>query len=461
MVSPPWNIGFPTWEFDPGFKLTNHVREVTLRRGTQAELKALAGRIFSTVMDRERPLWDLTLVHGLHGRRTAAIIRVHHCLADGIAGVGLMNVLMDPSPEPRNFHHTKKRPHRSCHRRDTWTRFLDAWLSSNSDNVQRILAAHSDLLDISEQVAAAGANLPLESVGRFLPELTAPTRRLSFNVTYQGPQKFAWAQVPVSEIKIIRDWCGGTHNDVVLALMTATIRRYAELHGERVQGRLLRLMVPVNLRGKDSPGDLGNRISMLPVTIPMGIRNPKRLLAAVHERTELLKRSSVAQMVGLAGGLLGLVPTPLQALVGPLASLLPITPCNLICTNVKGPQSPLYLLGHKMLDWYPYVPVGGEMALNCAILSYNGVTYFGFSGDVHAAPDLGRFEALLRLSFAELRTAAGLPSTSRKKAAKSQPSSSMPKPESRSGAVPVPGSPSVASRHPPAPTVVSVPVAAD
>ena len=64
--------------------------------------------------------------------------------------------------------------------------------------------------------------------------------------------------------------------------MTATIRRYAELHGERVQGRLLRLMVPVNLRGKDSPGDLGNRISMLPVTIPMGIRNPKRLLSAVH-----------------------------------------------------------------------------------------------------------------------------------------------------------------------------------
>jgi hypothetical protein len=66
------------------------------------------------------------------------------------------------------------------------------------------------------------------------------------------------------------------------------------------------------------------------------------------------------------------------------------------------------MLGHKMLHCYPYVPIGGEMALNCAILTYNGAAYFGFSGDVHAAPDLRRLEALLKLSFTELREAAGI-----------------------------------------------------
>ena len=71
-------------------------------------------------------------------------------------------------------------------------------------------------------------------------------------------------------------------------------------------------------------------------------------------------------------------------------------------------QFPLYLLGRKMLHCYPYVPVGGEMAVNCAILSYNGMVYFGFSGDVHAAPDLRRMEDLLRTSFAELRDAVGI-----------------------------------------------------
>jgi hypothetical protein len=46
------------------------------------------------------------------------------------------------------------------------------------------------------------------------------------------------------------------------------------------------------------------------------------------------------------------------------------------------------------------------MALNCAILTYNDMAYFGFSGDVHAAPDLRRLEKLLKLSFIELRDAA-------------------------------------------------------
>jgi hypothetical protein len=189
--------------------------------------------------------------------------------------------------------------------------------------------------------------------------------------------------------------------------MTATIRRYVELHGDKVKARLLRMMVPVNIRGNNDGSAMGNRISLLPVTVPLGIRTPRRLLAAVNKRMDFLKRAHVAEWVGMAGGLLGAVPAPLQALVGPLASFLPIAPFNLVCTNIRGPDVPLYLIGHKMLDWYPYVPVGGQMALNCAILSYNGTTYFGFSGDVHAAPDLHRLEHLMKLSIAEMLRASG------------------------------------------------------
>ena len=108
-------------------------------------------------------------------------------------------------------------------------------------------------------------------------------------------------------------------------------------------------------------------------------------------------------------------PTSMQGMAGPIISQLPITPFNMVCTNVPGPQFPLYLLGHKMLHCYPYVPVGGEMAVNCAILSYNGMVYFGFSGDVHAAPDLRRMEDLLMTSFAELRDAVGIKPPQKKK----------------------------------------------
>ena len=96
-------------------------------------------------------------------------------------------------------------------------------------------------------------------------------------------------------------------------------------------------------------------------------------------------------------------PTSAQALAGHILSRLPFTPFNMVCTNVPGPQQPLYLLGHKMLHRDPYVPIGGEMPLNCAILTYNGTAYFGFSGCAHAAPDLRRLEDLLQLSFTELR----------------------------------------------------------
>ena len=418
VVAPPLNLGLPSWEYDPNFDIRNHVRKVTLKQGTDTELKALAGKIVSTVLDRQHPLWDLTFVYGLKGdgpkgegpkgKRSAFILRMHHCMADGIAGVGIMTKLLDASPVAPPLPKKKIRfrvppPH------DAINSLLDGVVSSYGDFVKRILSAWADLLDMAERAAANGGNLmPTDEFSRLLPEITAFTERIRFNVNYRGPQKVAWADIPLEDVKAVKQTCGASVNDVILALVTATIRRYQELHGERVKGRLLRMMVPVNLRGSDSPGELGNRISLVPVTIPLDIRNPLKLLAAVHQRTEFLKRSHAAELVSLAGGLIGMFPTSMQALAGPVLSQLPITPFNLVCTNVPGPQYPLYLLGHRMLRWYPYVPVGGEMTVNCAILSYDGTVYFGFGGDVHAAPDLRRLEAFLETSFEELREAAGV-----------------------------------------------------
>ena len=415
VVPAPFGLGMPSWEYDPEFDLRRHVREVTLKHGTEIELNGIAGKLFSTVMDRQHPLWDITLIHGLKGSRTGLIIRLHHCLADGIAGVGIMNVLLDASPDAPRL--PKKKIRLQVPKpRDPLTTLTTGFVESYSDFVKRILSALTDLLSMTERAAANGNSLASEEFVGLLPEITAFTERLRFNVIYTGPQKFATEEIPLDEVKAIRRKSGTSVNDVILALVTATIRRYCELHGDRVKGKLLRIMVPVNLRGDLSTTELGNRISLVPVTIPLDIRNPRKLLAAVHQRTEFLKRVHAAELVSLAGGLIGMFPTSVQGLAGPIASQLPITPFNLVCTNVPGPQFPLYLLGHKMLHCYPYVPVGGEMAVNCAILSYNGTVYFGFSGDVHAAPDLRQLESLLVTSFTELRAAVGIKPPENKKA---------------------------------------------
>lgn len=407
LVPAPFGLGLPSWEYDPQFDIRRHVLEVKLKRGTDTELRTLAGKLFSAVMDRRHPLWDITVVPGLKGNRTALIFRLHHCMADGIAGVGIMNVLLDASPEAPRLPR-KKLKFRVPPPRDPLTSLTTGFVETYSDFVKRILSALTDLLSMAERAAANGSDVDTREFVSLIPEITAFTERLRFNVLYQGPQKFAFTEIPLAEIKAIRHKCGTSVNDVILALVTATIRRYCELHGDRVKGKLLRIMVPVNLRGTSSTSELGNRISLVPVTIPLDIRPPLKLLAAAHKRAEFLKRIHAAELVSLAGGLIGMFPTSIQGLAGPLASRLPITPFNLVCTNVPGPQVPLYLLGHKMLHCYPYVPVGGEMAVNCAILTYNGTAHFGFSGDAQAAPDLRKLEELLAESFAELRDAAGI-----------------------------------------------------
>lgn len=425
VVTPPFDLGIPTWQYDPEFDIANHVHHVVLKRGTESELKHIAAGLFSKNMDRARPLWDLTLVSGLKGERSAVIARVHHCLVDGVAGVALMNVIMDPSPVVPVLR--KKRRFTPPPPRDSATMLLDGFITSVFSSVQRVLSAQADMLSVAQRVAASfgeqagqahapgtnGVNgngqIPaLEDLTMLLPEMLAPTQRLPFNKVYVGPQRFSWTEISLDEIKAVKNACGTTVNDVVLAVVSDTISRYVSLQGVQIRGRSLRIVIPVNIRGTGDAGKLGNRITFAPVTVPMGIDDPLKLVAAVKERTSFVKSAHLAELVGLAGTLFTTVPTPVQALAGPIASQLPISVCNLICTNVPGPQVPLYVLGHKMLSWYPYVPIGGEMGLNCAILTYDGRAFFGFSADVNAAPDVDHLPKLLQHSFVALRKGAGV-----------------------------------------------------
>ncbi len=436
VVSPPLNIGLPSWQFDPHFDLANHVREVTLKHGTEAELKKAAGRMLSVPMDRSRPLWDVTLMQGFKGGRTGLLIRVHHSLADGLSGVGLMNTILDadgtrshpPSPPAQESPVSETPP----------PSLLQSLVDSCFNAVQRVLAAESELLALGQHLlAGAGENDPsaeavphngfhangrmpsIDELNRLIPELLEPAERLPFNVVCRGPQKFECAEVPLPELKAIKHDCGVSVNDVVLALVGSAIRRYAQARRIPLRGRKLRVVVPVSVRSKAEKNELGNRITFVPVNIPLHIAGMRKLVAAVHENVTLIKNARVAELVGFAGTLLGSIPAPVQAALGPIASQLPLSVANLICTNVPGPMGPLYLLGHKMLSCHPYVPIGGEMGMNIAVLSYNGVAYFGFTGDVNAAPDLALIPRFLNESFAELQKALGrAPKRKRQAAAK-------------------------------------------
>jgi len=434
IIVPPFNVGHPTWEPDPAFDIRNHIHSVSLKRGTEAELQKLAGRILSEMMDRGKPLWDMTLVDGLKDGKGALIARVHHCLVDGVAGIAVLNSFFDSTPQAASSEQQQDIPKLP----DAGSSLVDALLSSYSEMFERFLSMESAVLNIAEGLATQGMSA-LDQLVRFVPELLGSVDRLPFNKPCLGPRKLVWTEVTLPEVKAIRNSCGGKLNDVVLTVVTAAIRRYTILHHQPVRGRVLRMMVPVSIRGRDNAegveqSDTGNRVSMMPVIVPLDIGDPVKLLDNIRRRTEDLKGSSISEVVRFAGNWVGFMPAPVQALIGPHASSLPsiIPPWNLVCTNVPGPPAPIYAVGRQMLTTYPYVPIGAEMGLNIAIESYNGKLFFGFTGSEAAAPDVAIVPRLLDQAFAELRKAAGIKPPSQpkppRKAKRAKPSPSAAKP---------------------------------
>src|ERR687885_186921 len=98
----PFGQGRPRWVDDPHLNLHYHVRSTALPApGSEDQLKALAGRVFSRRLDRDKPLWELWVAEGLDGgERFAVLSKTHHALVDGISGVDIMSVLFDTSREP-------------------------------------------------------------------------------------------------------------------------------------------------------------------------------------------------------------------------------------------------------------------------------------------------------------------------------------------------------------------------
>jgi diacylglycerol O-acyltransferase len=435
-VFPPLHIGPPTWEADPEFDIRHHVHHASLKKGTKAELEEFVGKALSQVMDRSKPLWDMTIIDGLDGGRCALLARAHHALVDGIGGVALMNVLFDTSPKRPRIPKTKPK-FKAEPQPDPATRVMSSVLNSYAEMSSKALSVQSAVLDLAEAVLANNPIGSVEQLFRLVPEFAAPVEllyeRLPFNKPVLGPRKVAWTELPLDEMKAVKNALGGKLNDVALTVMTVAVRRYAEMHGEKMhRGRLLRYFIPVNIRRPTDVG-MGNKISLVPTNLPLDIADPVKLFEAIQQKTDALKRAHIAEMVSVVGRCLGATPPVLQMALGLLGNRLPLPPFNMVFTNIPGPQQTLYLLGQEMLTYYPYVPIGALMACNVAIESYNGKMYFGLAGDSAGVPDLARLRDFVDDAFEQLKQKAGLkPSAKRAKAGR-------PRKAERKAAAPAPG----------------------
>ena len=383
----PLELGRPVWVDDPHFALDYHVRHTALPApGDDHELFGLMGRLMSQPLDRDRPLWEAWLVEGLADERWAIIFKLHHCMVDGVAGVELLEVLLDISPdtvvgEPEPWEPSPE-PRGVAMMFDAWGGLIgDAigWARKAPDAALHPLAAIRSISDTAQ------------GIGGFLAHLTV-TPRLSIDGTIGPHRVWASSSSSLEDVRTIRQAFGGTINDVVLAAVSGGYRELLASRGDDPDTAIVRSGVPVSVRTESGHGVPDNRVSTLLYELPVGIADPVERLGAVHDRMGELKGSHMAETGELLTSIGNLAPPMILGAATRLALRSerghPQRVVNTVTTNVPGPQFPLYCLGSEMLAYLPYVPISYGVRVGTAILSYNGRLYFGVTGDYDSAPDV-------------------------------------------------------------------------
>lgn len=397
----PFGLGRPVWVDDPHFDIKYHLRRAGLPAPADDKTFAeLVAQLMSQPLERDRPLWEITLVEGLRDDRWALVFKVHHAMVDGVSGVGLLSAILDlevdaalPVEEPWTPQPSPSSP---------WF-VLDAWWGLTQDAARSVSGLPHAIANPVE--AAQG----LLEVGRgmwnFIPGLSStPTTSIDGKI---GPSRsWATSSTDLGDVKAIGKLHGGTVNDVVLAAVAAGHRELLLSRGEDPAELVIRTLVPVSTRRGDELDVPDNRVTAILYDLPVDEPDPVTRLSRVHEEMDVLKAAHMAEAGDVVLHLLDLAPPMILGTVSKLAERVmqdnPQHSVNTVTTNVPGPQFPLYCLGREMLEYQPFGPIAHGIRICTAILSYNGKLAFGVTGDRATMPDVGVLAEAIPAAIEEL-----------------------------------------------------------
>ncbi len=410
VIQAPLTLGQPSWVLDPNFDIGNHVFDIELPApGSEEQLRELAGQLIGGMLDRSKPLWEIYLINGLEGDRSAVLFKVHHCMVDGLSAVELFTLLMDMSPEiPPLKEPPIYDPPSLPSQLDLISRAISADLPHRLGVLRKIgsdVGRLSEVLTDKEkrrQTLIGVANLINDNLTRIKP--------LPINGENTGIMSLAWTEFPLDDIHAIRATQHASVNEVMLTILGGAMDAYLNERVPRARQDFLRAIVPVNMREEEEKHDYGNRISVVTVDVPLGIRDPLERMRRIKDYSQVMKQSSLAIGLDLVLTLPALYPSFTQPLVwnqvAPRAFALL---AHSWCTNVAGPPLAVYVMGRKLLHSYGYFPLNPSMGLATVILSYNGQISMTLIGDDGIVPDLPHLRDHLNEAFQALRRAAHLP----------------------------------------------------
>ncbi len=372
------------WEADPNFDLDAHLQRLVLPPGAKRPaLEAAVSELASNALDPHHPLWQIHVVERYrHG--SAVIARFHHCYADGMALLRVMESLTD------NVQPSIRSSGDATSATAGWLSHLPlfgpAWsliqqlgggvLDAASTSLHA-LAHPQETTALAQQ--AAGAVAELARIATLREDPATPLRR-----PLSTRKHVAWTEpLPLDEIKTIAHVLDCTVNDVLLSTVAGAFGRHLRQQGFDTNGVAIRGLVPVNMRSAAAEPVLGNRFGLVFANLPLGELNPVARVIAVHEDMERLKSSSQPLMSLWLLASLGLLPTAIEEQAIDLFT----TKATVVISNVPGVQHPLRLADTRIDQQLFWVPQAGHIGVGVSLFTYDGSLTFGVMADRNVLPD--------------------------------------------------------------------------
>jgi diacylglycerol O-acyltransferase len=397
LAATPLRLAAPAWVDDSEFDIRNHVRPAAHEVSDRAQLMQLVGGTMGERLDHTRPLWSIGVTGPLSDGRTALVIRIHHCLADGVTCLRMLSQLLWDSedgdePLASATWHPEPAPGTA--------RMLASGAGSRLRSVGGALASGAR--------AAASPRRWLQS-GRELATLPATLRRelwplgadTVFDRRIGGDREVAFTACELDDLKRIEHAAGSgvTVNDVLLAVVAGAIRRWLGTHHEPAQAMRVQIPVSMHHRGED-PGELGNRDSFLFCDLPVAEPDPRKRLAAINAETRSRKQHHDPDELYSFFHSLSHI-RPLYRVASELAS--GPREFALSVSNVPGPREPVAVLGGRVAELYSLAEPADRHALRASAVSLAGRMGFGFCTDPGAVPGVAELAEGLDASLEELR----------------------------------------------------------
>jgi WS/DGAT/MGAT family acyltransferase len=400
------------WEADDSLDLEYHIRHSALPGpGRFRELFALVSRLHGTLLDRNRPLWEMHLIEGLQDRQFAVYSKFHHAAIDGVRSIHLTQSMY--SNDPRGRIHDSPL---SLAARDRYVAGLHQAPPTDAElrNVAEMLKSTFDSGAHVFGALKRSANAWMGRGGELtLPWMNVP--KSSINTSVDGARRFVAQSWPFARIRAVGKALDGTFNDAILAMCAGALRTYLINHGG-LPRESLKSMVPVSLR---RPGDIdsSNAVGAISADLATNILDPaerfKKIQASMIAGKELFSEMSAAeatlflQLIQLPG----LVLLPLG-----LGSRFPAYSTTI--SNVPGPRRPMYWNGARLEGIYPASIVAEGMALNITLVTYDTQVDFGITACRRSLPQIQRFIDYLEDALVELEDAVGISSAKPKRPAR-------------------------------------------